>query len=412
MIQILAVILATVAYAWCQARLVRLLRDRYATPSANWPDGQAWPKAAIVLSLRGNDPFLIQCLQNLVCQDYPNFSIHLIVDSESDPAWIAIRTVREEFGEDCLNASVLRERLPTCGLKNSSLIQAIEELSDDCEVVAFVDADAITPPSWLRHLVTPLADPKVGGTTGVRWFASQHQGFGTRLRCFWNQFAAATIFRSETPWGGSMVLRRSVLDSGLTDRWSRTLSDDVSTSRHLKRSGLSLVCVPEVTVVNHESISIRDCIHFVCRQTLMLKLYHPDWHYVMAMTLGGTALRVWLLVLLARSMWQMDLVATASLIAVLPLSRHIMRFQVTRLDRAVRAKVQETGREIPVNPLPSAIEFLCTEILFLTSVLFALTARSILWRGIRYQIDGPEGIYMQNYQPYQRISTDADATVI
>lgn len=379
-------------FALYQGSRIRWLREHYLQPSPQWPVGRQWPKAAVVLALRGDGPVVYQCLSSLIQQEYPDFTIHLVVDSDRDPVWNTIDKIRAEYGQQSIHVSTLRRRLPTCSLKNSALLQAIDNLPPDCEVVAFVDADAVTHPTWLRSLVIPLADPDVGGTTGVRWYAPRVDGFGARLRCFWNHYAAATLFRSGTPWGGSMVLRRSVLSSGLTQEWSRTFGEDVYTNRYLKRSGLKLACVTEATVVNEESISLLPCIQFINRQTLLFRLYQPDWYFIVFLITAGTILRIYHGILLVNSLLQADLTAFLALMAVLPLGRHIMRFEVSHLDQSVRNTLRRAGREIPPNPLPDQWGYFCTEILFLTSMLWAITTRHVNWLGVRYQIDGPEEI--------------------
>ena len=45
------------------------------------------PKAAVVLCLRGTDPFLEDCLRAVLNQDYPQYEIRIVVDSRQDPAW-------------------------------------------------------------------------------------------------------------------------------------------------------------------------------------------------------------------------------------------------------------------------------------------------------------------------------------
>ena len=140
---IFAILVGTIGLAFCQGWLIRQLRNCYSKKTNPWPADQPWPKAAVVLSLRGNDPFLENCLRNLVLQDYPDFFLTVTVDSETDPAWKAIHAVQDQFGDDCMTVSVLGHRRPNCSLKNSSIIQAVSGLPDDCEVVAFVDADAI-----------------------------------------------------------------------------------------------------------------------------------------------------------------------------------------------------------------------------------------------------------------------------
>jgi len=45
---------------------------------------QQCPKAAVVLCLRGKDPFLADCLRALLTQDYPCFDVRIVVDANDD----------------------------------------------------------------------------------------------------------------------------------------------------------------------------------------------------------------------------------------------------------------------------------------------------------------------------------------
>ena len=44
------------------------------------------PPATVILCLRGGDPFLSKCIDGIVMQDYPNFQVLFMVDSEYDPS--------------------------------------------------------------------------------------------------------------------------------------------------------------------------------------------------------------------------------------------------------------------------------------------------------------------------------------
>lgn len=413
---ILAVLLATVSFALVQGWLIRQLRNCYLHPVAPWPENRPLPKAAILLSLRGNDPFLTTCLRNLLAQDYPDFIVQVVIDSETDPAWSAIRAVRAEGNDAHLFVSVLAMRSTTCSLKNSSVIQAIKNLPDDREVVALVDADAVTHKSWLRELVAPLADPQVGCSTGIRWFAPQDNSLACRIRCYWNLTAASVIHISRTPWGGSMVVRRSVLDSGLTDEWSRMFCEDAFTTRYLDERGLKVVCVPQATVVNEETTSLLGCIRFVNRQTLIFRLYHRHWRGVVAMIVAATAIRVPHAYYLLQSVMTADWLSAAILFAIYPIIRLVTQHEAKRLDEAVHQMVATTtGRQIARNPKIDAFGFVCTEVLFAASLIYAACARTVEWRGITYRIGGPKDITLLEYRPFKQVSsfgTADKATVV
>lgn len=410
------VFLGTVSFAICQSWLIRQLRYRYSKPVAPWPTDRPLPKAAVLLSLRGNDPFLVSCLRNLLFQDYPDFIVQVVIDSETDPAWSAIRTIRAERDDPRLFVSVLHHRRTNCSLKNSSILQSLSVLPEDREVVAFVDADAITHRTWLRELVAPLADPEVGCSTGIRWFAPNDRSLASRMRCYWNLVAASVIHYSQTPWGGSMVVRRSVLDTGLADEWSRMFCEDAFTIKYLDQHGLKLVCVPQATVVNEETTSVSGCIRFVNRQMLIFRLYHRQWWGVIAMIAFATATRLTHLHFLFQSLIHADWISAAALAVIHPIILWATQYEAVKLDRAVRTMVTETtGRQIARNPIPDFFGYFCTEVMFLGSLLYAMCARTVQWRGITYRIRGPKDITMQSYRPFKEVAThDAaqSATVV
>jgi hypothetical protein len=43
--------------------------------------------------------------------------------------------------------------------------------------------------------------------------------------------------------------------------------------------------------------------------------------------------------------------------------------------------------------------------MFLGSLLYALCARTVQWRGITYRVRGPKEITMQAYRPFKEVST-------
>jgi cellulose synthase/poly-beta-1,6-N-acetylglucosamine synthase-like glycosyltransferase len=82
--------------------------------------------------------------------------------------------------------SPLNVRYQTCSLKCSALIQAVSSLNDDCEVVALIDSDTVPHPRWLRELVLPLADRRIGLTAGNRWYVPIKDQWGSLARYLWN----------------------------------------------------------------------------------------------------------------------------------------------------------------------------------------------------------------------------------
>ena len=134
------------------------------------PGEIARPKAAVVLCLRGRDPFLEKCLELLLAQDYPDYQLQVVVDSRQDPAWEVAQALVERYGAERVHIETLDDRRDTCSLKCSSVTQAIERLDGSFQIAALVDADTMPHATWLRDLAAPLADERVAqprATAGI-----------------------------------------------------------------------------------------------------------------------------------------------------------------------------------------------------------------------------------------------------
>ncbi len=105
--------------------LVVLLRHRPDVPA-----DEALPKVAVLLCLRGADPHLADGLRRLMNQRYPRYEIFIAIDSDTDPAWGIIRQMLTESGVCKVHSSTLRNRLKTCSLKCSSLVQLLDDIDD------------------------------------------------------------------------------------------------------------------------------------------------------------------------------------------------------------------------------------------------------------------------------------------
>ena len=91
------------------------------------------------------------------------------------------------------------------------------QLDDAVEVVAFLDADSIPAANWLRAMVAPFTDPRVGGASGVRWFAPVDHGRGTLARYVLNALELPQMYLYRIPWGGSLAVRKRVVhEDGMT----------------------------------------------------------------------------------------------------------------------------------------------------------------------------------------------------
>src|SRR5262249_20785540 len=140
----------------------------YQTPSI--PDA-GLPNVAVVLCLRGADPFLCECLERLTAQDYPHYDIWVVLDSISDPAAAIVSYWQLGHTSRTIHVTHLKQISEHASLKANALRHAISLIGEDIDAVVLVDADSLTYPLWLRNMVAPLVGGDVAVVTGNRWYS-------------------------------------------------------------------------------------------------------------------------------------------------------------------------------------------------------------------------------------------------
>ncbi len=416
-------LLLPVVWAWRLVWLYLFPRSVISYPEA------PWPRAAVILALRGADPSLVDCLTGLLEQDYPHYQVHIIIDSREDPAWARVQEIlaahakkagqafQPDEGQVRLESltylanppvevcvRTLDSRRDTCSLKVSAQIQALRGLDAAVEVVAFIDADVIPGRAWLRSLVRPLTDPRVGAATGIRWYAPQVPTWGNLVRYFWNAAACTQMYVFHIPWGGSLALHARVFrDSDLQEQWGQSFGEDTRAYGVLRALGLELRYVPEVTMVNAESIDLTGCCTFIRRQLFSARMNHALWAGVLLANLGtGLALLGAAAVLLGGMMngftdWVLGAGAGLGLYGLGLTSALVVA------EQRIRALARRQGRDVPVLAfswkwLPAV---LLTQFLHFGCLFSALCLRRIDWRGITYAVESSGKLRLLEYRPYR-----------
>lgn len=368
------------------------------------------PKGAIILCLRGADPFLSDCLQSLLTQDYANYLLCVVVDSDEDPAWSVLRKFE---GHDRLQIEVLQNPLPTCSLKCSSLIQAVRNLDASIQIVALCDADAVPDPDWLADLAAPLADPGVGVATGNRWYVPQPNSPGSMIRYLWNVPAAVNMVLLKIAWGGSLAIRRDVIDqTDLLNHWSGALCEDTLLLRLLRKHGYRQAFVPNAMIVNRESTTLGNVIDWVPRQMLLAKLYHPSWPATVAY--GGISIIVpflaVLLIIVARTQSNVrDMIGVLAALVAFEVSNALLvglcQWGVRRRLASRSVQWKSWGwRSVVALPLWVLLSQLISPVFYWR----CFTARSIRWRAVRYDISG-QTITKHPHSRYQPSTIDSQS---
>ena len=401
---LIAMAVAQFVGVWQLARHVarsRTANERLAAETADQP----LPKVAILLSLRGADPDLFDGLVALGHQDHDNYEVVVVVDHELDPSLAVARRAAEALPPGRLRVDVIRQRSTQCGLKCCALAQAYRSLDSDVKIIALVDADIVVHPTWLRRLVAPLSDERVGVVTGAQWFEPEDGDTGTWIRSIWNAGASVPTIMLGHPWAGSCALRTADVDATrLVERWERSIIDDgpiAAVAHEMKRE---VRFVPDAWMINREHCSRKFVVPYLTRMLTWSRLYESTYPITVGHAVGTLALWgiAWYTVWRGLVLGDVSLILFGLLPALLFwiaaaaafwLVRGVLRREARRRDIVVRRKgFLDMVRVVVLLPV--------TYLIYAWSSLAALTVRRVLWRGVEYRLDGGV-VRMTHYEPYR-----------
>ena len=206
-----------------------------------------WPPVTILKPVSGLEKNLRNNLRSACLQHYPDYEVVFSVHGSDDPACPLLQGIQEEF-RDRVAVAVANHPAGPNG-KVNNLLGALSHARHDILVIS--DSDVRLDPDYLKTIVAPLADPRVGfactlyrATSADRWFEKME------LLTLNADFIPSVIFAYVTKaskfcLGSSVAFRRSSLkDIGGMEPLADYLAEDYELGRRLLSSGKKMALVP------------------------------------------------------------------------------------------------------------------------------------------------------------------------
>ncbi len=197
---------------------------------------------SILKPVRGADPGLYAAIASHAAQDYPDFELLFAVGSLDDPAVPLIRRLQQEFPLRAIRLIVRETQTPN--RKVGSLIDLERVARFDLVIVN--DGDIGVPPDYLRTVLGPLSDPRIGLVTCL---------FRTRAESLPAKFEALSVITDFAPsalvapltgitefgLGSTLAFRRGDLKRiGGFEALACYLADDYQLGKHIHGLGLKI----------------------------------------------------------------------------------------------------------------------------------------------------------------------------
>ncbi len=237
------------------------------------------PAVSILKPVRGLDFGSYENFASFCRQEYRDYETLFAVNDDTDPAVPVIRRIIAEFPEHRIRLLVGAEHLGA-NRKVNKLARLAGEAQN--EVLVLTDGDVRVGPHFLREVVAPLADNKVGAVTSFyRGIAEKNIGaeieavgassdfFAGVLMAGWTEgisFALGASIATTKEWLGKM---------GGFDAIAETLADDYELGHRITKAGGQVVLSREAVWTMYPAQTLRSFWDHQVRWARTVRLCRP-----------------------------------------------------------------------------------------------------------------------------------------
>ena len=329
------------------------------------------PPASVLKPVRGVDFGSYENFASFCRQDYPDYEILFAVNDDEDPAVPVIRRVISEFPERQMRLLVGAEHLGA-NRKVNKLARLAREARN--EVLVLTDGDVRVGPHFLREVVAPLADRKVGAVTCFyRGIAEKNLGAEIEAVGASSDFFAGVVM-AEWMEGITFALGASIATNkewlgkiGGFEAIAGTLADDYELGNRIAKAGGEVVLSREAVWTMYPAQTLRSFWDHQVRWARTVRLCRPLSYFGLLFTQGLP----WALLatFVAPAKW----IAGAYLLAYL-----ILRFAMAWTVGIWGVQDEVLRRKVWLVPLRDAIHFVVW--------LASFGSNHIRWGNMEYAI--------------------------
>jgi cellulose synthase/poly-beta-1,6-N-acetylglucosamine synthase-like glycosyltransferase len=371
----------------CTLLLLRLSQRLYLVQRRKLDDGMErmeTKRVALVIPVKGISDNFPRFMDFALGQDYPDYHVIFVVESENDPACGPIR--QKIHGHNHARIIVAGEAASS-GQKVHNQLAAFKHLEAGDRIVAFADGDLVASENWLSDLSFPLNQGHADCTTGYRWFIPENQRLPNRV--------IALIGTAIEPllgpgwrmclWGGSMAMSREAFDEMEVPRnLEGSVNDDLRITQLAKRAGKRMRYTRTVAALTPVDFTWASLLEFGRRQYFQVRIYQPSlWlRALLIPLLHLVSFSVCLLRLVQGDFWMLGYFGAAVTLNAFrtKVRREYLKERFT--DGGVEALDAAVKSSWWMDTMVNAVH------LFI--VFSAACGRIITWAGIRYKVTGPQ----------------------
>lgn len=248
------------------------------------------PPISNLKPVRGLDPDAYENFASFCRQDYPNYEILFCVGDTSDPALPVLQRIVRDFPNTQIRILIGSGR-QAANDKVAKLARLTEEASYEHLVIS--DSDVRVEPDYLRKVIAPLANPRVGATTCLyvpteeNSWVQRLQDVGMLSDFYPGILVAKQLEGIKFALGPTIATTRTRLQAfgGYASIENRP-ADDLLVGRLIAEQGykVELLHYPISTVPDYQSL--KELVYKRLRWLTVMRHMRPWGHIGMIFTLG------------------------------------------------------------------------------------------------------------------------------
>jgi ceramide glucosyltransferase len=363
--------IAAIPFIYYGIAVFSCLRFFWAAKSKLDASNEFLPPVSNLKPVRGLDPDAYENFASFCRQDYPNYEILFCVGDNNDPALPVLERLIEDFPQRQIRIVIGSGREATND-KVAKLARLVEEAAHEHLVIS--DSDVRVEPTYLRRLVAPLADTRIGAVTCFyvpgeeKTWVQRLQDIGMLSDFYPGILVAKQLDGVKFALGPTIATTRSYLQEfGGYASIENKPADDLLVGRLIAEHGREVVLLPYAIVTVPDYQSLRELFFKRLRWITVMRHMRPWGHVGLIFTLGLP----WSLLAVA--------IAPTATVAVAYLGGYfLVRSFLTLLVGSSGLKQPGVWSKLALIPVWDAM----ASFIWLTS----FTRRSIRWRGHDYFI--------------------------
>ncbi len=248
------------------------------------------PPISNLKPVRGLDPEAYENFASYCRQDYPDYELIFCVSDENDAAVPVLEKLMRDFPERRIRVLYGSGR-NAINDKVAKLVRLVNEARN--EVLVINDSDVRVEPNYLRTVVTPLRDPKVGGVTCLyvstqdKTFTQHLQSTGMYSDFYPGVLVARQLDGIKFTLGPTIVTTRAHLAGfGGYEAIENKPADDLLVGRLIAQQGLQVELLPYVVQTVPDYDSPRALFSKRLRWMTVMRHMRPWGHVGLAFTQG------------------------------------------------------------------------------------------------------------------------------